>query len=103
MSEQIPVACTLTTKDAAAQVVEWTDLRMMMLDVERVEGGVEMRFPIALADAVRDLSAREATCCAFLTLVTTDRGDEVELRITSDAPEAAAVIDLLAGLGAART
>lgn len=103
MSEQIPVACTLTTKDAAAQVVEWTELRTYVIDVERIEGGVEMTFPLTLADAVRDLAAREATCCAFLTLVTTERRDAVELRITSDAPEAGDVIDLLAGLGAAAT
>ena len=99
MAEPIAVACTLTTKDAAAQVIEWADLRSHMTSVERIEDGVEMRFPIAVAADVRDLAAREATCCAFLTLVTAECGDEVELRITSDAQEAAGVIDLLAGTG----
>jgi hypothetical protein len=98
MAEPIPVACTLTPKDAAAQVVEWTDLRVDMLGAERIADGVEMRFPISLASVVRDLAAREASCCAFLDLVVTDVGDEVELRITSDAPEATGVIELLAGL-----
>ena len=98
MSEPVPVACTLTTKDAAAQVVEWSELRRDLLGVERIDGGVEMRFPSSSADAVRYLAAREATCCAFLSLLTTDRDDEVELRITSDAPEASGVIELLAGL-----
>jgi hypothetical protein len=99
MADPIPVACTLTTKDAAAQVIEWADLRSHMTSVERIEDGVEMTFPIAMAGDVRDLAAREATCCAFLTLVTAECGDEVELRITSDAQEAAGVIDLLAGTG----
>jgi hypothetical protein len=99
MAEPIAVACTLTTKDAATQVIEWADLRSHMTSVERIEDGVEMTFPIAMAGDVRDLAAREATCCAFLTLVTAECGDEVELRITSDAQEAAGVIDLLAGTG----
>lgn len=99
VAEPIPVACTLTTKDAAAQVLEWADLRKELVGVERVERGVEMRFPVALADAVRDLADREASCCAFLDLTATERNGELELRIASDADEAGPVIDLLAGLG----
>ncbi len=99
MSRPIRVACSLTTKDAAAQVMEWAELRHEMIGVERIDGGVEMRFPIALATALRDLAAREATRCGFLDLVTSEVGDEIELRVTSDAPDASGVIDLLAGLG----
>jgi hypothetical protein len=98
MADPAPIACTLTTKDAAAQVVEWSDLRTRMTNVVRVENGVEMDFPASLASTVRDLAEREATCCAFLALTTTMRGDHVELRITSDDPDAADVIDLLAGM-----
>ena len=99
MADQAPIACTLTTKDAAAQVVEWSDLRKHMTDVARVENGVEMNFPSSLASAVRDLAEREANCCAFLSLTTTVCADHVQLRVTSDQPETAGVIDLLAGLG----
>lgn len=99
MAEPIPVACTLTTKDAAERVLEWSDVRSHVTSVTRVTNGVEMVFPSAMSAAVHDLAAREAVCCAFLTLVTTDHPDRVELRITSGDPDAAGVIDLLAGTG----
>ena len=57
-----------------------------------------MVFPAGLASMIADLAEREVACCAFLDIVTTLDGDEVVLSITSDDPEAQAVIGALSGV-----
>jgi hypothetical protein len=96
--EPEPIACRLTTADAARQALEWTDLQPRSSSTIAIDGGARMRFPADLADLVGDLAAREATCCSFLTITTRLAGDELELDITSDQPEAAPVISLLTGI-----
>ena len=98
MAEPLPpVACTLTTKAAAAQLMEWDELRSHAVRVERVDGGAKLVLPGELAPNIYDLAAREADCCAFLTIETKRVGVEVELAITSAHPHAGPVIDLIAG------
>ena len=93
----IPIACTLTAEDAAAQAGEWVALRDQLLESTVIVGGRRLRFPVALQEHVRDLARREAACCAFLT-IEVDADDEfVEVAISSPDPAAAPVIDLLAG------
>ena len=92
-----PVMCTLTTADAARQAMEWNETRGHAREVSEVERGVRMRFPVDLADVIRDLAAREATCCGFLRLTTTVDDDELVLEITSDNPDGRPVIAMLAG------
>jgi hypothetical protein len=92
-----PMACTLSTRDAAGQVVEWTDLRDHWIAIEKLEGGTAMTFPVDMADTVEHLAARETECCRFLSMTTTRSGDEMRLEITSDIREAQAVIAALVG------
>lgn len=93
---RIPIACTLTTKQAAAQVGEWGDLRRAATQVVAVDGGFELTFPPAVETTVRDLAAREAQCCSFLTLTVERTDGDVVLTITGPA-DAAPVIGLIVG------
>ena len=54
-----PIACWLTTKDAARQGLEWTDLQRHALTARRIDGGIAMTFDAELADRVEDLAALE--------------------------------------------
>ena len=97
-AEPIPVACTLTTAAAERQALEWEDLQRRANHVEAITGGARMRFPCGLEAQISDLVAREASCCAFLTLATEVTGDELVLDVTSPNPDARPVISMLAGL-----
>jgi hypothetical protein len=95
-----PIACTLTTKEAAHQVLEWSNLRDSATSVDVLETGARMRFPAALESRIFDLVRREATCCAFLTINTVRTDGDLVVEVTSANPEALPVISLLAGLSA---
>ena len=94
---RIPIACTLSPADMTSQAAEWAELRERAQRITRVSNGVEMTFPAELADTVEDLAAREATCCAFLTITTTRGSDEIGVWITSADPDGRPVAELLAG------
>ncbi len=94
-----PIACSLTTKDAARQGLEWSDLQRRALTATRIDGGAAMSFDAELADSVEDLAAREASCCGFLSITTRRTHGEVRLEITADNPAARPVIEAMAGLG----
>ena len=94
--ERLPIACTLTTKQAASQLDEWAQLRAAATEVETVEGGVRLTLPPALEAATRDLASREAQCCAFLTLGVDRIGDDVVVTITGP-DDAQGVIGLIVG------
>lgn len=97
-AEPIPVACTLTTADAAKQALEWIDLQTHAISASALSNGARMRFSDALEDHIVDLAAREATCCAFLTITTVATDGELVLEVTSDNPDAKPVIEMLAGI-----
>ncbi len=92
-----PVVCTLTTKAAAAQALEWTDLHPHVSSSERLPDGVLMRLPLARQDAILDLVERERSCCAFLDIETSVEGNELVVQITSTNPDARPVIAMLSG------
>ena len=94
-----PVACSLMTKDAARQGLEWADLQRHALTATRIDGGAAMTFDAELADRVEDLAARERSCCGFLSITTLRSDDQVRLEITADNPAARPVIEAMAGLG----
>ena len=94
MAERIPIACTLTTKQAASQLDEWGVLRAKARRIDQIEDGVRVTLPVDVEAEARDLAAREAQCCAFLTLDVQRRDDVVELTITGPA-DAASVIGLI--------
>jgi hypothetical protein len=94
----IPIACTLTTKGANKQAMEWTELRDHAHTVTELDTGVRMAFPAQMLDAVDDLARRERACCAFLRLTTMVADDVLTLDILSDDPDALPVIWELAGI-----
>lgn len=94
MAERIPIACTLTTKQAASQLDEWGVLRSKARRVDQIDGGVRVTLPADAEAEARELAAREAQCCAFLTLDVARADDEVVLTITGPA-DAAPVIGLI--------
>ena len=99
--EPEPIACTLTTRDAAAQALEWTDLHGRADSVEVLPTGARMRVPAELAPRVADLVRRETACCAFLDISTVMSDDALVIEVTSADPDAWPVISLL--LGVSRT
>lgn len=94
-----PIACSLTTNNAAQQGLEWADLQRLALTAARIDGGAVMTFEAGLAGTVEDLAARERTCCSFLSITTLRSDNEVRLEITADNPAAHPMIEALAGLG----
>ena len=93
-----PVACSLTTKDAARQGLEWADLQRHALTATRIDGGAAMTVDAELADSVEDLAARESSCCGFLSMTTVRSDDEVRLEITADNPDAHPLIQAMTGV-----
>lgn len=93
-----PIACTLTSNDAAAQALEWTDLNKLASAVDSIPTGVRMTFPLDLKTQVEDLARRESECCGFMSLSTSEADGGLALEITSQHPEAAPMISLLCGL-----
>jgi hypothetical protein len=94
-----PIACTLTTKDAAGQALEWVDLQGVATAVAPLPDGARMTFPASLRAQVEDLADRERTCCTFLTITTETVDGTLVLDVTSENPEGRPVIAVLAGLG----
>ena len=93
-----PIACSLTTKDASRQGLEWADLQRRALTATRIDGGAAMTFDAELADSVEDLAARESSCCGFLSMTTVRSDDEVRLEITADNPDAHPLIEAMTGV-----
>lgn len=98
-SEPLPaVMCTLTTKEARAQGLEWVDLQGIALRSEALPTGARMAFRSEDAARVADLADREATCCSFLNMTTAHVGDEFVLEVTTENPDGLGVIAMLSGL-----
>ena len=91
----IPVACTLDVAAAGNQVMEWQDLVSQAVDRDSVDGGVALTFPSELEAPIRDLAAREAACCRFLSIETKRIAGRVQLTITTESPDGQAVIEML--------
>lgn len=81
-----PVACTLTS-DALDRRMCWiSELRRdALLDHERRDLVLRLRFAASAAERVRTWTLLESQCCAFLTLQVTD-GD-ADIVLTISAPE----------------
>ena len=96
MTDQpIPIACSLSTIDSARQVASWRDLGLHASDFERLDGGFVATFPIHVAQTVQALADREAECCRFLAIRTTQGTGAVRLEITAG-EDAQPVVEALA-------
>lgn len=97
-SRSDPVVCTLTSSQAGDRLTEWSDLQNLATSIEELPDGVRLRLSAAHAGDVEDLAHRESKCCSFLDIETTDRGESIEITITSPNPDGVPVVHLLAGL-----
>ena len=93
-----PVACTLTSKDANRQAMEWVDLQGHATAVEAIDGGARMTLPSSVAGQVEDLVRRESACCSFLDITMAIHQDELTLDVSSTNPDAQPVIAALSGV-----
>lgn len=93
-----PIACSLPLREAASQAAEWTDLHDHVIGTERLPNGIAVTYDVEMARAVEDLVAREAACCAWLTLSTSMCREGIRVEMASDNPEAQPVIEALAGV-----
>lgn len=93
-----PVACTLTTKQAANQVLEWEELQDHVYERHAIDGGARMTFSATLAPQINDLVKREGECCSFLSITTSVQQQTLTMEVTSANPDAGPVIAKLAGL-----
>ncbi|MEM7093599.1 MAG: hypothetical protein AAF567_11400 [Actinomycetota bacterium] len=89
--------CTLGPSELDDQLGDWQRLRAQADEITEIQGGYRLRFPTALDAEVRDLAAREASCCSFLTLTVATGSDEVVLEVTSAEADGVAVAALLSG------
>ena len=91
-----PAGCTLSTEGLVAQLGRADRLAPNVLEVSRFPSGVSIAFAAGVDHAlVRELVATEASCCSFLEL---DYAPETRvLRIGSDDPRGAEVIDMIEG------
>lgn len=92
------VSCTLTTKQAASRLLEWDQLQSRAEAISPIAGGARFVLGADLAEGVRDLAAREATCCSFLRLYVDETADRVTLDVTTDSGDGRRVIELIAGI-----
>lgn len=93
-----PIACSLPLREAASQAGEWHELAGRAIRVERVKNGISVVYPPDFAGLVEDLVAREAACCAWLSLQTRRGTEGIQVRLTSANPEAQPVIEALVGI-----
>ena len=88
----------MSVADAAVQSQAWSELGLKLISTERIGNGVAMTFPSGLASSVADLAAREAECCGFLSVRTSQTDQTVRLEITSDNPDHHPMIEGLVGM-----
>lgn len=93
----VPVMCTLATKQAAERSVEWQDLRGLAQFVTPIDGGSRFVLDPKHEVAVRDLAERERTCCAFLTITVDVADGALRLDVTAPTEEGRQVVALIAG------
>jgi hypothetical protein len=90
------LACTLGPEDARAQLDDWANLRQLWRKTGAKANGMRLWFDSSAEVPLRAVAAKEAVCCAFLSLEVVGDGDLVRLEIISDHADAPPVIALLA-------
>jgi hypothetical protein len=94
-----PVVCTLSLGKLGAQQLEWSDLAPLALTREAVDGGAESTYPLALADQIEELAAREIDCCGTWLSIEHERGpDELRIKLTTRNVDGVAIIRSFSGL-----
>jgi hypothetical protein len=80
---RVPQACTLPTADQPSRLAEFDDLFATALRGQRRVSPTAMHWEFdSKAEAtVRDLTARENSCCSFFSFVYGPAGDVLELDV----------------------
>jgi hypothetical protein len=88
MSDQLPIACSLSATDLPKRLREMADLGRDALvgsDLDRRRAELRFAAGAGVRDRVNAIVAAESSCCAFLTLRVDDEPGVVVLTI--EAPE----------------
>jgi hypothetical protein len=102
MSNDLPIACSLTAGDLSARLDEIGAVgRAALLGVERTAGGAVLRFRPGTdtAERLAAIIAAEARCCAFLDMTLRDAGDALVLAIEAPADARPVLDDLVVAFG----
>ena len=94
--DQIPIACTLTPREAADQAASWAALGPMLRRCDSDDRGVTLWFDAAADATVAVIAQREALCCAFLSIRRSHEDGLTRLDINCDDPDGVAVARLIA-------
>jgi MerR family copper efflux transcriptional regulator len=95
MTEPVPIACTLTSADLAAQARHWKRLIAGTLtDRAEIANGVRLSFRAEAAAELRALVAVEAKCCAWADWTVTAGPGEVTLDVRAPADGAAVLREM---------
>lgn len=99
MTNDLPIACTLSASDYRQRLAEIAALsRDALRRVEQRGLTLDLRYAPEAAARVRQLVEQERTCCAFLQFELYEDDHEVRLLVTASPAAADAVPDLLAEL-----
>jgi hypothetical protein len=82
------IACTLTGDDQIDRIEHWRRLLAQAVGRVRLDDGLRIAFPIALAGAVAELAAAEHQCCAFFDFTLRLTGGELTLDVRAEASAA---------------
>ena len=93
MTEELPLACSLSASDAARRGRWWARVMERANGVSAQPGGFVARFDASaeLEGELRRVAAAEAECCPFLQIDVARAPDELSLTITGP-PRAQPVI-----------
>jgi hypothetical protein len=85
MAQELPIACALSGPDLAARGAEIRAVGQdSLLDAEAQDARAVLRFRPDSRERVAAIVAKEAECCAFLTMRLDDEPEA--LRLTIEAP-----------------
>jgi hypothetical protein len=102
MSFVVPDACTLPTTDRPLRLAEFDDLfatAVRHVDaVSATHARMRLTGAAGLAATVRDLTARETSCCSFFAFTVTPEPAENGEALTLDVEVPAQYADVLASL-----
>jgi hypothetical protein len=97
MSDELPIACTLSATELPERLAEMSELgRAALLDVERDGTRAVLRFrpDATTGQRLAAIVAAEARCCAFLDMALREERDTLSLSIVAPA-DAGLVLDEL--------
>jgi hypothetical protein len=93
MSDELPIACTLSATELPTRLAEMADIgddALTELDAESLRARLRFAARPGVRARLEDIVAAESECCGFLTLALVDEPDAIVLTI--EAPEGAELV-----------